>query len=386
MRRLAMRLSARQLNRATIGRQLLLHREPLGAVEGVRRVVALQAQEPASPYVALWNRLAGFDPAELDRAFASGTVVKASLMRIALHAVGATDYPAFHEAMQPSLRGSRLHDQRFRGTGLTTADADGLIDELRAFARQPRTNAEVEARLAGRPDGPVHERAWWALRTYGPFVQAPTGGAWSFGRRPAYVAADDRGARPADPEAALRVLARRYLEGFGPASAADLAQFGMLQPRSRVRDALASLVAEGAAVRLHGPDGAELVDVPDGLLPPEDAPAPPRLMAMWDSILLAHADRGRVIPPAYRRAVIRSNGDTLPTLLVDGHVAGVWRPVDDGIEATAFQALDDDTWAGLEAEAQALRAFLAPREPAVYRRYARWWDGLPGTEVRVLGG
>ncbi|MHC8562357.1 DNA glycosylase AlkZ-like family protein [Streptomyces albidoflavus] len=49
-------------------------------------------------------------------------------------------------------------------------------------------------------------------------------------------------------------------------------------------------------------------------------------MGMWDSILLAYADRARVIPPAYRPLVIRRNGDVLPTLLVDGEVAGVWRP------------------------------------------------------------
>ncbi len=378
-----MRLSARRLNRATLGRQLLLEREPLGAIEGVRRVVALQAQEPASPYLALWNRVAGFEPADLDRAFVDGAVVKASLMRIALHVVEAGDYPAFHAAMQPSLRGSRLHDRRFRETGLTAADADGLVGDLRAFTSQPRTNAEVEEWLATRPAGAIHERAWWALRTYGPFVHAPTGGPWSFGLRPSYVAAAEVPG-PRDPEAALRVLARRYLEGFGPASAADLAQFGMLQPRARVRDALASLVAEDAAVRLHGPDDAELFDVPDGLLPPEDAPAPPRLMAMWDSVLLAYADRGRVIPPAYRKAVIRSNGDTLPALLVDGHVAGVWRPVDGGIEATAFHTLDDEAWAGLEAEAQALRGFLATRDPGAYRRFARWWADLPAAEVRVL--
>ena len=107
---------------------------------------------------------------------------------------------------------------------------------------------------------------------------------------------------------------------------------------------------------------------------------------MWDSILLAYADRARVIPDAYRKLVIRSNGDSLPTLLVDGYVAGVWRPVDGGIEATAFEPLADDAWAGLETEARALLAFLADRDAAVYRRYARWWDGLPAAEVRVLGG
>ena len=81
---------------------------------------------------------------------------------------------------------------------------------------------------------------------------------------------------------------------------------------------------------------------------------------------------------------MRNNGDVLPTLLVDGYVAGVWRPVEDGIEATAFHAISDEAWEGLEAEARALRAFLADRDPAVYRRYAHWWAKLPKAEVRVL--
>jgi hypothetical protein len=48
-----------------------------------------------------------------------------------------------------------------------------------------------------------------------------------------------------------------------------------------------------------------LFDVPGAPLPGEDTPCPPRLMAMWDSVLLAYADRSRVIPPAYRALVIR---------------------------------------------------------------------------------
>jgi len=90
---------------------------------------------------------------------------------------------------------------------------------------------------------------------------------------------------------------------------------------------------------------------------------------MWDSILLAYVDRSRVIPPDYCTLVTRSNGDVLPTLLVDGYVAGVWRPVAGGIEATAFHHLPDDAWEGLAAEARSLVAFLADREPEVYRRY-----------------
>jgi hypothetical protein len=109
-------------------------------------------------------------------------------------------------------------------------------------------------------------------------------------------------------------------------------------------------------------------------------------MAMWDSSLLAYADRSRVLPAEYRKVVIRNNGDVLPTLLVDGHVAGVWRPVEGGIEATAFHELPAGAWNGLATEAQSLVGFLAGREPDVYRRFGRWWSSMPGADVRVLPG
>ena len=376
-----MPLTARRLNRATLGRQLLLAREPLDVAAAVRRLAALQAQEAASPYVALWNRLAGFDPADLDGAYADRTVVRATLLRITSHAVHAEDYPAFHNAMLSSLRASRLHDRRFTSSGLTIADADALLPHLLEFAARPRVKAEIEdlleARLADR-----NPRAWWALRTFAPLWHAPTGGPWSFGPRSSFVAAPVR-LPPEDQDASIQWLLRRYLEAFGPATAADFAQFTLLT-RAVARDALGALAGE--LERLEGPDGAELYDVPGGSLPAEDTPAPPRLLPMWDSILFAYFDRSRVIPPDYRRLVIRNNGDALPTLLVDGYVAGVWRPAEGGIEATAFHRLPEDAWTGLAAEATALTAFLAGRDPAVYRRYRRWWDKLPSTEVRVLPG
>jgi hypothetical protein len=375
-----MRLTARQLNRATLGRQLLLERQRRTPVDAMRAVVALQAQEPPSPYLALWNRLADFDPAALDDAFAAHGIVKAQLMRITLHAVAASDYPAFHEAMVPTLRAARLYDRRFTAEGVSIEDVDALTPDLLALTAEPRKNADVEAWLADRFGAPK-PRVWWAIRHFGPIVHAPTGGPWSFAPRPTYVTAPDQD-RPGDETASVAALVRRYLEGFGPATMQDIAQFGTIY-RPPVQQAIKALGDE--LVRLEGPDGVELLDVPDGLLPPKDAPAPPRLMAMWDSALLAYADRSRVIPPDYRKLVMRNNGDVLATLLVDGYVAGVWRPVDGGIEATAFHPLSEQDWDGLEKEAASLAAFLADRGPRIYTRYAHWWDDLPSAEVRVLG-
>ena len=226
--------------------------------------------------------------------------------------------------------------------------------------------------------------AWWAFRQYAPLLHVPAGGPWSFGTRRSFVAPRDKPIVPDTDvaEESMRVLAWRYLEGFGPASAADIAQFGMVN-RPRARSALLALA--GDLQRLDGPNGEELFDVPGALRPDEDTPAPPRLMAMWDSVLLAHADRSRVIPPDVRKSVMRMNGDVLPTLLVDGYVAGVWRTVDGRIEATAFHPLSDEAWEGLAAEARALQELLAARGSDVYRRYHHWWAKLPDGEVRVLG-
>jgi hypothetical protein len=374
-----MSLTHRRLNRATLGRQLLLRREPLDVRDGAHRVVALQAQEAASPYLALWNRLAPFDPADLDAAFADRTVLKAPLMRVTLHAVHAHDYPVFHNAMLPALRAARLRDRTFTQSGLSVAEADALVPHLVEFAAQPRTGAEMEdlirTRLAGHRPG-----VWWALRTYAPLTHAPTGGPWSFGPRPSFHTAGT----PLPPEqraGSMQRLVRRYLEAFGPASVPDIARF-TLYARSTVREALTALAGE--VEERKGPDGLQVFDVPGGLLPAEDSPAPPRLLPMWDSVLLAYDDRSRVIPPEYRRVVIRHNGDVLPSLLVDGYVAGVWRPVEEGIEVSAFHRLPAETWGALEPEARALLALLSPRDPLVYGRYARWWTALPCADVRVL--
>lgn len=378
-----MTVTAGQLNRATLERQLLLRREPISVIDAVRRIVALQAQEAPSPYVALWSRVEGFDAAQLDAAFAAGSIVKATLMRLTLHAVHVDDYVCFHQAMQPSLRAARLGDPRFDIAGLTKEEADALVPELLAFAAQPRSNADIEAWLERRLGRPLAKPGvWWAMRSYAPLWHAVAGGPWSFGRRPAYVAAGRRAeVRPA-PDVALEWLVRRYLEGFGPASVQDIAQFAMIQ-RARARAAIDALGEE--LVRVQGPDGRDLFDVPGGVVPPEDVPAPPRLLPMWDSVLLAYFDRSRIVPAPYRKLVTRSNGDVLPTILVNGYVAGAWRPVDSVIEVTSFHRLSADEWSGLAAEAVALLPLLAERDPSIYGRYSRWWAALPAAQIRRLG-
>jgi hypothetical protein len=378
------KLTPRQLNRATLDRQLLLRRRTMAVVDAIGAVGGLQAQSPASPYIALWNRVTGFDPVDLDGAFASQSVIKATLMRLTKHAVASADYPALWAALVPDLRRARLLDERFTVAGLSVEEMDDLVPDLEAWAAQGRWNRDFEtwianrANVAGRP-------VWWALRQVGPFVYAPTGGPWSYGDRSQFMATRTQPFTGTRAEA-MAHLVRSYLRAFGPARETDVNLFTMM-PMTAIREGLALLSDE--LVTHDGPDGKPLLDLQGGSIPDEDVAAPPRLLGMWDEVLLAYRDRSRVIAADYRSHVSRLNGDTLPAVLVDGQVIGVWRPAPadgDGIEVTAFRKLGDTAWEGLEAEARALVRFLAAREPKVYARYAHWWTKLPErVQVAILG-
>jgi hypothetical protein len=104
--------------------------------------------------------------------------------------------------------------------------------------------------------------------------------------------------------------------------------------------------------------GDELLDVPGSPLPDPDTPAPVRFLPKWDNVLLAFADRTRVLPEQYRKRVIRMNGDVAQTFLVDGFVAGTWRVKDERVVAEPFDPVPRAARRELADEAERLSAFL----------------------------
>src|SRR3970282_2710437 len=103
----------------------------------------------------------------------------------------------------------------------------------------------------------------------------------------------------------------------------------------------------------------KLLDVPRAPLPDADTPARVRFLPKWDNVLLAFADRTRVLPEQYRKRVIRMNGDVAQTFLVDGFVAGIWSVEDGRVVLAPFATLARSVQREVEDEAGRLEVCRA---------------------------
>jgi len=303
-------LTLRELNRALLARQLLLERRKLSVQQAVERICAVQAQWPQSPYIGLWNRIAGFQKDQLTRALAQHRVVKTQLFRITLHITSARDYPYFFAVWGPSSRD--------RTPGVDPKKLEELTRRVRAAALEREvTQAEVEE-LAAEEMGGLR----WRTRTLTPLVHLPPGGTWShYGRAQLRAMEAVLGVELPSPEDGAERLVRSYFAAFGPATQEDLLRFGGL----RVGDVRAGL--ERVDLRTFRDErGRLLLDVARAPLPDGDTPAPVRFLPKWDSSILGYAppERTRILPEKFRRTVIAKNGDVLPTVLVDGFVSATW--------------------------------------------------------------
>jgi winged helix DNA-binding protein len=350
-------LTAAELNRATLARQLLLRRTRLPVARAIERVGGLQAQKVTAPYLGLLARLDGFSPAALTHALERRRVVKATLMRGTLHLVSADDYLALSAALHPTLE---VLWRRYAPDAGRTDYAD-IARATLEYVEEPRTGPELRDFVAGLSgaEPTAAENVWWRLRINAPLLRVPPDGVWGGGPRVWFVTARAwLGQEPrTDRDAATEALVVRYLTAFGPAGLGDFCRWSGMA-RAPARAAFRRLDPE--LRRCRDETGRELLDVRRAPLPPADTPAPARLLAMWDSMLLAYEDRTRVLPEEYRKLVIDKRGDVAQTILVDGRACGVWHVVDGRrVRLEPFEPLPRTARREVEAEALRVEAFLA---------------------------
>lgn len=344
-------LTTRALNRSLLARQLLLERKRLPLVRALERVGGLQAQYAPSAYVALWSRLAGFRRGSLTRALEQRRAVQATLMRATIHIVSASDYPLFAEAIRKGRRAWWLRATRQQVEGPEMERVAVLLRT--ALEKGPRRQSELTKLL--EVEG-FSRLAWSGAGLWLDMVRVPPSGTWERRRADLFGLAQDwvGTARTTEAEG-LDHLVRRYLRGFGPASASDLASWAGLSITT-----LRPVLERARLRRFRDEEGGMLLDVPGAPLPDPDTPAPVRFIPTWDATLLAHARRTQILPERFRNLVFNvKTPHSVPTFLVDGAVAGKWRYEEGRVRLEPFEGVPRAARRELEEESEQLTRFHA---------------------------
>jgi winged helix DNA-binding protein len=337
------------VRRRRLGAQLLAGRPARSAAGVAARLLAVQAQNLRAGRLAVRARTRGLTAAAVNAELERRDVLISWSCRGTLHLMLPDDYPWLLGLSAPTQRTGNL--RRLAQCGYPPDRARSAADLVaRLLAEEgPLARPAIGERL----EAAGYEVAGQALvhilflASYeGRIVRGPFRGA-----EQAFVLARDwLGAEPQPltaerRPAALGELARRYLAGHGPASAADLALWAGLP----LRDAQAGL---REAERSIVPAGDDRVDLRER--PPVPRTLPPRLLPAFDAYLLGWADRAYGVPPE-RVAEIRLGGMIRAVAVVEGRAVGTWATRRGGrrmaVELEEWGEVTAAARAGLDAEA-----------------------------------
>ena len=289
-------------------------------VDVVRWMTAMQAQDFLGAKWSVGLRLPGSTDAGIETALADRSIVRSWPLRGTLHFVAAED---LHWML--ALTRDRLIKRaatNFSREGLTAAVLDRAAHAARAALTggHALTRDELYEFLADSgvsPLGQARYHALWFLCQTGVLCMGPPQG-----KAQTFVLLDEwvRQPRRLDHDEALGELARRYFLSHGPATDRDFAWWSSLT-LADARQGLAIASAQLRRLELDGVDYYLSPDLPD---------APPasgiNLLPGFDEYLLGYSDRSAALAQEHESLVFPGkNGMFLPTIVVDGAVAGTWK-------------------------------------------------------------
>lgn len=328
----------------------LLSGPPAGAVvDVVRRLLAIQAQDPRGARLAIRARSSGLSAADVDRALTiDRSVIITTVNRGTLHLVRSDDYWWLHDLTTPQLMAASSRGLAHEKVSPADADRGVAVIERSLATDGPLTRHQLRERIAAGGIG-VEGQAFGQLvllaTVRGLIVRGPiVGGNHAFvlvrdwlGEQPARMARD----------VALGELARRYLAGHGPASEHDLAKWAG--------------ITLGDARRGFTAIASQLVDRDDGLAAVVDRSdraqlPPPRLLGAFDPSLHGWASREPII--GSHAGIVTSNGIVRPFAMVKGRAVATWTLSNGAVSLAPFGPLSQAATKALAADATAVVEFV----------------------------
>jgi len=342
-------------------RHHLHRRAPRGSeLRVASRICGLHAQLLGSAALSLWARVEGATLDGFRRAlWEERSLVKTWAMRGTLHVLPARDLPVFFGALRTYTH--HLRQGWVRYFGLTPEEIERVSEAVgealrgRVLDRDELAGA-VAKRIGSKKAGAVLRQGWGVLlkpAAYrGNLCFAKGEGARVRFTHPGAVA-------KLGPREALAELVRRYLGAYGPATREDFALWWLDLSRAGAQALIESVDAK--QVDLEGTRAY----LPAGARRPSKQFGSVRLLPAFDPYVVAAPRSGGLFPVAHKARIFRPQGWISPTLLVDGHVEGVWRHERRGgrlaVRIETFRQQAARVREAASEEAERLAAFLALR-------------------------
>ncbi|HKV99880.1 MAG TPA: winged helix DNA-binding domain-containing protein [Vicinamibacterales bacterium] len=289
--------------------------------DAVAHLGAVQAQDYALAKWALGLRVPGTTDADVERAFADGTILRTHVLRPTWHFVTPADIRWLLALTAPRVH--RLSASMYRKIGHDRDDVRRCRAALtRALGGRCLTRGELRTALrqAGvRTDGDM--RMSYVL------MHAELDGLVCSGPRRGkqftYALLDERAPfeKAVDRRDALVELARRFFTSRGPATPHDFAKWSGLT----LADARQGLEGAGRALASEVIDGRMFWVAARGAgqAPPRAATA--HLLSIYDEYISGYKDRRDIIAASHAARLRAMGGALTAIVIVNGRVVGTWK-------------------------------------------------------------
>jgi hypothetical protein len=356
-------LSCDQVLAFRLERQFLSLRAPAGRLlEVASKLCGVRAQLPSTAELTLWARVEGLQQGDVTQALEQDRTLVKTWIRNRLHVIPSDDLAIYIAALHPRPEGPG--DAWLRMRGVTREQYEAIVANVaRTLDGRPRTREWLADRLAevAGPDvreavlfswgGVLKQSARFGDLCFGP----PRGRTITFVRPDRWL----RRTLHADPAEAGRLLVRRFLGAYGPASAVDFGHW--IEDPTKARALIRASADELAQVEIEGRRALALTtDLAD--LEGSRRPRGVRLLPAFDQYVTGTEPREAFVPADRMRRIFKQQGWVAPVLLVDGRAAGVWSHERSGnairVQVEPFQPLRPKVRAALADEVERLASFL----------------------------
>lgn len=282
---------------------------------------ALQAQDYLGVKWSIGLRLSDAVEADIEQAIADKTIIRTWPMRGTLHFVAAEDVRWLLKLLTPRVIAQTAG--RYRQLELDEATF-ARSKELFAQALQGGQQLTREEMLQCLEKANISTAG---QRGYHMLMRSAQDGLICFGvpqgKQQTFTLLDEwiPAAKSLERDEALAELAQRYFTGHGPATIADFAWWSGLT----LTDARAGLEQVKAQLSQETVDGQTYWLSPDTPAIAQQSPTA-YLLPGFDEYLLGYTDRSAVLEPIHAPKIVPgNNGMFMPTIVIEGKVAGTWK-------------------------------------------------------------